>query len=282
MSRTCVCPTHLSIHGCFLLLFIALSSHLHSQVSTASSTSGTSSTSSTTRLQSDADAIQAMQNVLEQSGGAAAWKDLHSTKESFSVLNAGEKNPRVESLLDDWSLGTTRYRRKVEGQRSAPADHNGNSTFLVNKGFSQVAVPEFDQARTLVGRLPAAAVEVMLRRTEYVFKISKFPSCESENICIDVFRARNTVLTADPEQQWKIAKSTGLPVTVRYRLMNVGSSPTPVWQEVYFLKYATEDGLIVPTSIGIVIGRRQQVWTFVSIKKNPEFDTTKFDEEAAQ
>jgi hypothetical protein len=223
-----------------------------------------------------------MQNVLEQSGGAAAWRDLRSAEESFSVLNAGEKEATVFRLLDDWSLDTTRYRRGVKGQKRPPSNHNGSTTYSVNGGASQVAVPEYDQARALVSRLPAAVAEVMLRRSEYVLKISKLQACSSEYICIDVYRTWSSTLPTGPEQQWRISTATGLPATIRYQAITTRYTPRPVWREAYFLKYATQDGLIVPVSIGMVFEGRQQTWTFVSLQKNPGFDTAKFDQEVAQ
>jgi hypothetical protein len=51
---------------------------------------------------------------------------------------------------------------------------------------------------------------------------------------------------------------------------------------VYFLKYATEEGLVVPVSIGLNLRGQRQTWTFVSLKKSPGFDIMKFDQEVAQ
>jgi hypothetical protein len=223
-----------------------------------------------------------MQNVLEQSGGAAAWRDLRSAEESFSVLNAGEKEATVFRLLDDWSLDTTRYRRGMKGQKRPPSDHNGSTTYSANIGASKVEVPEFDQARVLLVGLPAAAAEVMLRRTEYVLKISTSQQCKGDSICVDVFRVQNSTLPLVPEQQWKISVASGLPSTIRYQTEKFGQISKTIWKEVYFLRYASEDGFVIPVSMWINLRGLQQTWTFVSLKKNPEFDTAKFDQEVAQ
>jgi hypothetical protein len=198
------------------------------------------------------------------------------------MLSAGQKTPQVVLLLDDWSLDSTRYRRKVQGQSGPPADHNGTATFLATIGATQVAAPEFDQARVLASRLPAAAAEVMLRRTEYVLKVSKSQLCESGDICVDVFRTWNSTLPLLPEQQWKIATATGLPVSVRFQIPNVGHGSVRLWEEVYFLRYATEDGLVLPVSVVTKSGGKAQSLTFISLQKSPGFDTAKFDQEAAQ
>jgi hypothetical protein len=234
-------------------------------------------------VQSDDAAVQAMKNVMVQSGGEAAWTSLRSAKESFSIKEPSQKIPQVLLLLDDWSLDTTRYRRRVQGQSSPPSDHNGSPTFPVDAGTSKAVVPEFDQARVLVGRLPAAAAEIMLRRHEYVLKMAKTQQCKSTEICIDVFRKTTTSpLTPSPEQQWKISTSTGLPVTVRYQTATVGSVGAPTWREVYFLQYAPKDGLIVPIAIGMILRGQQQTWILVSLTQSPGFDISKFDQEAGQ
>jgi hypothetical protein len=220
---------------------------------------------------------------MAQSGGEAAWRAIRSAEESFSILGAGEKTPHIMLLLDDWSSDVTRYRRGVQGQKTPPTDHNGASTFPVNNaGASRLVAPELDQARVLVGRLPAAAAEVMLRRTEYVLKISKSQICKSSDICVDVFRTSSSTLPPIPEQQWKISSATGLPITVRYQTSTAGHVTGPVWREVYFLKYATEEGLVVPVSIGMNLRGQRETWTFVSLTKSPEFDISKFDQEVAQ
>ena len=241
-----------------------------------------SKTVSAQATQSDPAAVKAMRNVIGQSGGADAWKRIRSAEESFSVLGKDDKTPHVIRLLDDWSSNTTRYRRGLQGKTGHPMDHNGTSTFSLNTGASQVEVPEFDQARTLVPRFPAAAAEVMLRRTEYVLRISSTQICKSGDICVDVFRAHGSTLPSTPEQQWKISSTTGLPTTVRYQIETVGPHPGIVWREVYFLKYDSEDGLTIPVSIVVSLRGRREFWRFTSMKQNPGFDTSKFDREVAQ
>jgi hypothetical protein len=236
-----------------------------------------------TTVKSDSAAIQVMRNVMAQSGGETAWREIRSVEESFSVLGTGEQTPHVMLLLDDWSLDTTRYRRKVQGQSTPPSDHSGASTFPVNNAeATKLVAPEFDQARVLVSRLPAAAAEVMLRRKEYVLKISQMQICKGKDVCIDVYRSRGFTQPPSLDQQWKISGTTGLPITVRYQTSTVGHVAGSIWREVYFLKYATEEGLVVPVSIGLNLRGQRQTWTFVSLKKNPGFDIPKFDSEVAQ
>jgi hypothetical protein len=161
-------------------------------------------------------------------------------------------------------------------------DHNGATTFSADTPSTSVTAPEFDQARALVGRLPGAAAEVMLRRTEYVLKISNSQTCATGQICVDVYRLSGSSYLPIPEQQWKIATATGLPVTVRYRAATIGHGVPQLWKEVYFFKYAAQDGLVIPVSLGMNMGGNRASWTFVSLKKSPGFDVSKFDQEAAQ
>jgi hypothetical protein len=234
-----------------------------------------------------------MRNVLVNSGGASAWTSLRSATEVFSVETLENKKtvpsgvdtqtsaPRIIRLLDDWSAEKALYRRRTQGETSAPVDHNGESTFTVKQNGRSVDLPEFDQARLLVDRLPAAAAEITLRRPEYILKLSKLQACEIGIICIDVFRTTNSTVPLAPEQQWKISAATGLPVSIRYQVTSVGSQ-AKIWQEVYFLKYGAQQQLIIPVSIGFNFRGQRQVWTFVSLAANPSFDTSRFDEEAAQ
>ena len=138
MLRTCVRPAALLCRGASLLLFVALSSPLFSQVVPASSSGTSGSMLPATTIQRDDDAVRAMRNVMAQSGGEAAWGEIRSVEESFSVLGAGEKTPHVMLLLDDWSLDMTRYRSGLQGQSRPPSNHNGPLTFIVNTAASLV------------------------------------------------------------------------------------------------------------------------------------------------
>lgn len=278
MSRIRVPSLRLLGCGISILLTVAPGSPLVSQSISASS----HESSSAITEQSDAAAIQAMRNVIAKSGGLEAWRGLRSAKETFSILGAGESTPQVLSFLNDWSQETTRYRHKMRGQSGTPHEHNGAATFAISNGTSQLTVPEFDQAKTLVGLLPAAAAEVMLRRSEYVLKISNTQTCKNGDTCVDVYRASHSTLPSDPDQQWKISATTGLPITIRYQTTTVGRVTAPIWREVYFLRYTTEDKLVIPASLGMSLRGKRQTWTFVSLEKNPGFDTAKFDQEAAQ
>ncbi len=275
MLRTCVRPAALLRRSGSLLLLAALVSPLLAQATTASGFSAA-------KIHSDAAAIQAMKNVMAQSGGEAAWREIRSAEESFSILGVGEATPHVMLLLDDWSLNTTRYRRKGQGQSGPPTDHNGAASYTATMNTYQVSVPEFDQARVLVSRLPAAAAEVMLRRSEYVLKISTSQACPSGDICVDVFRTRGSSLPPSLDQQWRLSASTGLPTTIRFQTTTVGHVMGPVWREVYFVQFATKEGLVVPAIIGTNFRGQRQAWTLVSFKKNPGFDISHFDQEVAQ
>ncbi len=166
-----------------VLLLLGAPVRLSAYAAAAQSIAGQTQSATATAFQSDPAAIQAMQNVMAQSGGAAAWQNLRSAKEVFSIVRPPEEKSRVQLLLDDWSLDTARYRRAVKGQTTPPPDHNGVASFPVKVGNSQRTLPEFDQARTLVRRLPAASAEIMLRRREYILRINKWERCESGSIC---------------------------------------------------------------------------------------------------
>jgi type II secretory pathway pseudopilin PulG len=231
--------------------------------------------------QSDSAAIQALQNVIAQSGGQAAWGGLTSAQESFSVAGPTGQAAKMTLLLDDWSLATTRYRRKTQGQKDAPIDHNGTPTFSVSMGGTLRTAPEFDQPRVLMGHLPAAAAEILLQRPEYVLKISTSQACAVGSVCVEVYRVSNPKLPPVPEELWTITSATGLPSKVSYRAV-VFSPLHDTWSQASFLKYAQEGNLVVPTSIETSFLGRQQMLTFVSLEQNPGFDPAKFDNEVGQ
>jgi hypothetical protein len=84
-----------------------------------------------------------------------------------------------------------------------------------------------------------------------------------------------------PEQQWKISATTGLPITVRYQMEMIGDSSV-TWREIFFLKYANEDGITVPVLLGVSARGQRQTWSFVSLKPNPGFDPSTFDQETVR
>lgn len=277
MSRTVHRPTAASCLIVASLLASLLEVNLLAQ-----SLAGSGTAVSTANIQSDAAAIQAMANVIEKSGGEAVWRDITSAKETFSVSAKDNTAQLMVRLLNDWSTESTRYRRKVQGQTRPPIDHNGNATYSADNGTKQLRVPELDQARTMVATLPAAAVSIMLRRTEYVLKISKTQTCRVDDICIDVFRTAGPTLPVTPEQQWKISSSSGLPYSIRYQVTVIGTPSMVVWREAYFPRYDSEEGITIPVSITLNLRGQWQSWTFVSLKKNPGFDTASFDRENVQ
>ena len=171
----------------------------------------------------------------------------------------------------------------MQGQPTNPIDHNGGQTFVAKVGTAQYMVQEFDQARTLVSHLPAAAAEVMLRRREYILKISVSRRCDSGNICVDVFRTWGSNVPPFPEQQWTIDASTGLPVTVRFVLPRVGNDLRSQWEDVRFLRYAAERELVIPVATEFTKpSGTKEAWTFVSLKENCGFDPASFDQEVAR
>jgi hypothetical protein len=233
-------------------------------------------------VQSDPAAIQAMQNVLAQSGGATVWQGLRSAEETFTVSKSPEEKSQVQLFLDDWSLETTRYRRALKGQSTPSADHNGVSSFTVNVGNIQETLPEFDQARTLVRRLPAASAEIMLRRGEYVLKIDKSERCAASDVCVSVFRKLGNQSYL-PEQRWTITAATGLPSRIRVTEIQIKPVQKTIWEEVHFLNYANQNGVIVPSATRVTkVGGSEQTWTLVSFQGNTGFNTTAFDQEAVQ
>jgi hypothetical protein len=242
--------------------------------------------SAATTTQSDPTAIQAIRNVIAQSGGTAAWGGIRSAEEKFSVsvTRLGTTSSKTMLLLNDWSTGATRYRTSVQGERNSQPVHDGAPKFtMTNMEGRTVDLPELDQARMLIGRLPAAAADVMLRRPEYVLKISKMQRCDGGSICVDIFRNSGSGTPVIPEQEWKISSATGLPVSVRGQVINALADGRLLWKEIRFVQYGVQEGLTIPTKIEVSpAAGLEETWIFVTLKLNPGFDPALLDQEAMQ
>jgi len=231
-------------------------------------------------IQSDQAAIRAMQNVVTQSGGAAAWQGITSAKESFVVSKAGEITEHTQVLLDDWSSNVTRYRRGTVGQHNTPTAHDGESSFAVGSGVRPRTVPEFDQGRLLASRLPAAAIQLMLGRSEYILTTSTTRHCPSGNVCVDVRRVVDKILSP-LEQQWTLG-ANGLPLSVMIAVPEVGLGQRSAWTQVQFVQFESQGGLLIPVQTQVQLGSVPQIWHLSSFSPNVPFDTAKFDQEVIQ
>jgi len=236
------------------------------------------------RMTSDDAAVTAMQNVLARSGGAAAWEGTKSARETFNIKAASGADGEVaQHFLDDWSTEVTRYRRIRSNAGVAPEDHNGSPSFSASIGGRQVPIPEFDQARVVADRLPAAAAQIMLGNHNYVLKIARSRPCDSGSICVDVFEKQRFGPSSAPEQQWTISTSTGLPTSVAIAGFVIGPAQASHWRVVHYLQYENRQNLTLPVSLRVdgPTGRTT-AWTLVSFTPNSGFDTMKFDQEVTR
>jgi len=231
---------------------------------------------------SDATAVQLLERVVEASGGADAWKSINSSKMRISVTSTNSSTEHEFLLLDDWSSGATKYRRGAVGSGRAPKEHNGQESFNADVSESKKRVREFDQARVIVGSLPAAAAEIILKNSNYIAKINSGSRSTQENICIDIYRKQTEDAPFVREEEWLISKSTGLPVTVDIILPNL-SGRRLLFEEFQFKQMTKIDGLTLP---GITTMRRPNGSTQQRVVKefvpNARFDTSAFDREVAQ
>lgn len=228
---------------------------------------------------SDDAAIQAMSNVVLQSGGLSAWRGIQSAEESVTSVSADKGADEIHLFWDDWSTESTRYRRRVVGQKEIPRNHSGQATFKAVPADPRSVVAEFDQARALVTRLPAAAAELMLQRANYVLKLSASPQCGDGMTCIDIFRSNKPNELGSLEQKWWINAKTGLPDRVRFKLQTSNHYVEAPWGEVDYLRYTSTQGVIVPTTTQTIQLGIKRMWSFRSLALNPIFNTATFDAE---
>jgi hypothetical protein len=231
---------------------------------------------------SDQAAIQILRKVIEASGGMSAWNNLRSAKVRVAVTSADVPQPHELLMLDDWSSDSVMYRRGVMGAKKAPIDHSAKAAFTVADGKKERQVPEFDQARILVGHMPAAAAEVILRKNSYVVKQVDAAECKSGRLCIDIYRQSSPKAPFVREQEWVILQATSLPDKVSVLLPTlIGHSE--IWKETLFKQMTLQNGLTIPGEVELRLpGGRTQTHTLVSFTPNTEFNAAAFDQELAK
>lgn len=231
---------------------------------------------------SDPVAIQALQRVIDASGGMEAWKRIRSAKVRLGISSPTATQSHEFVMLDDWSSEATRYRRGAVGGKRTPHEHNGQSTFNASDKGKDKVVPEFDQARVLAGSLPAAAAEIILRRSSYVAKQAAGTRCTADMLCIDIYRqpAPNTAFIR--EEEWLISQSTGLPTVIDIALPNL-TGVRPIYEEFQFEEMLAVDGVTIPGKIEMQHpSGATQIRKVVSFVPNARFDTSAFDQEVSR
>jgi hypothetical protein len=229
---------------------------------------------------SDPSAIQLLKNVVEASGGESVWSGIHSSKMRVNLSVPGRTDTRDFLYLDDWTApGTIKYRRGAIGSGRVPVDHTGTTTFTVKRGDKVRTVPEFDQARLLVGNLPAAAAEIIIQNSSYVAKQLPSGRCRKNQTCIEVYRQANAQSLFVREQEWAFSGSDSLPSMVDLRLPNL-LGRNEIWQEFRFGQTTQVNGLTVPSVVELHNpGGGKQIRKLVSFHPNATFDTAAFDQE---
>ncbi|WP_213807876.1 hypothetical protein [Granulicella sp. dw_53] len=228
---------------------------------------------------SDPEAIKVAQRAVEASGGMEAWDAVHAAKSRMSMSIWGKSNPAYLLMLDDWSTSMPRYRRGVVGTTIAPRNHDGQEDTDTTKHSMNVS-QEFDQVRLLADHIPAAALQIALRRSEYILKLSTDNDCNERYRCFDVYRRLAGEGPYLREQHWILIPSTGLPDAVQLLPSNLHHQNNNIWEEVSYLGYTNSDGLLVPSQIAISFGNHhKQVLSLVAIAMDAAFDTQQFDQE---
>ena len=231
---------------------------------------------------SDPIAIQALHKVIEASGGIKVWREIHSAKIRLAIAPKGATQAHDFLMLDDWSSDSTLYRRGAVGSSKTPHEHSGQAAFRVSSGENARSVPEFDQARVLAGSLPAAAAEIILRKSSYIAVQASGARCTSDIICIDIYRQTATKNPFVREEEWIISKTTGLPSFIDLIVPNL-TGLRPLFEEFKFDQWITQNGVQIPSKIEMRHpSGATQVRTVVSFNPNAAFDKEAFDKELSR
>lgn len=231
---------------------------------------------------SDAQAVQVLERVLEASGGTSAWRNVRSAKVRLSVTTQNAANAHEFLMLDDWSTDAVRYRRGAVGSGKTPRDHEGQSTFNASDSGQGAHVAEFDQARVLAGSLPAAAAEIILKKSSYVAKVVTGSRSTDGITCVDIYRQSSSNGAFVREEEWLISKSTGLPTTVDIILPNL-TGTRQTYEEFQFDQFKKIDGLTIPSVITMRHPNgNAQTRTVKEFSANAEYSKPAFDKEIAR
>jgi len=189
-------------------------------------------------------------------------------------------------MLDDWTSGTTKYRRGIVGSSGKPKDHNGASSLDIRDPKGEVlkrTVPEFDQGRVLADHLPAAAADVIIRSHDYIVKSIQSDQCLSQNNCIAVYRSSIDKGPYTLEQIWTITNTSGLPSVIKLRLPDVMRGTRTFWKTIAYSDYKNVNNVFVPATLNVSMPMGvAQTRTLVSIQPDVAFDTHNFDQEIGQ
>ena len=230
----------------------------------------------------DPDAVAAFNSVIDRLGGREAWTNIRSAETHAIASNPDGQNSHAFYMLDDWSTESTRFRRRSPTFTGLPINHNGQAFRVIHTQNTNKVLPEFDQARVLLGHLPGASIEIMLRKPEYIFKNGSNWRCRQTEQCVDIYR-KGYDGTTIKEQEWTISKVTHLPVRVRYNGQSFVNSSSQIWQEIDYTSFHVTGGVVVPNEIelGSPNGSREKLLCKVPVFNQP-FDTQKFDAEPLQ
>jgi hypothetical protein len=159
-------------------------------------------------------------------------------------------------------------------------DHDSHAKFTVGTEEHRLEVPEFDQARVLADHLPSAAIEVMLRSNDYIFKQIPADHCSRGNTCAAVYRQSVSNGPFQKEQEWDFSTSTGLPVAVKLLLPDALRNTAEVWEQISFGDYAPNSNCLIPQVLNVALpGGRSQTRHLDFIQQAVPFDVQAFDQE---
>jgi len=231
---------------------------------------------------SDSSAVAAMQAVLKRLGGASAWTTIRSAETHATIFSLDGKKSVPLYLLDDWSTDVTKFRRRLPASSQKPVDHIGTPARMVHTPNGDKAMPEFDQARVLLEHLPGAAIEIMLRKPEYIFKSGSNGRCGPSEQCVDVYRKGQNGLIVK-EQEWTISAATDLPSCVRYTSPNILGPSTQTWQRIDFDGFRSVGNVVVPSQVDLGAPNGSHARLSYRVPTfNLQYDTSAFDAEGLQ
>ena len=228
----------------------------------------------------DAAASKLLESFIAKAGGHSRWNGVHGIQTRYAVREGNRSTEYQILAADDWSGENVSYRRGHVGSKRAPVDHDGKAVFTRDFQGRKAVIPEFDRVRLLAGTVPAAAIQQALEKPEYRVKSAPPYKCQSDRICVGIYRqvGRGTGLL--PESVWTFHPDGPVLDRVSIRLPNPLGPKVP-WETFVFKEWTTFQDLRVPSSIDrqlpLGLPEHRRILSFKTIN---HIDKTSFDSEA--
>jgi hypothetical protein len=232
----------------------------------------------------DPEAIGHLENALAQMGGRDRWKIVQGARVTGTSIKAGTAELKSIEWLDDWSRqGRIRYSRSgKDSNGNHVRQHNGSETYSIQMQGKVHRIPEFDPPLVLLAHLPAAALVWILNDPSYCVT-QEITQADKNIFRVDVTKSTNKPSQNSADEQWYFSRETGLPLEVKFRIVDAFQPSRKVWEIVVYKQFHAVNGLVVPELTSLIPPNQQtQTITFETLEINPATSPQDFGKDNVQ